>query len=142
MIEHVIARLEAEIPELANRTFGEANFAELRRKGKAPHATPCAHILPLGFQGGQADAMSGAFTQIMRETIGVILTLRDQGAIGKRIMGDVRGFVMQIVNAIAGWAPPGAMGVFALTRGQLVSADGGTFQFQIDFSINDQLRIL
>ncbi|MEM6849424.1 MAG: hypothetical protein AAF580_15385 [Pseudomonadota bacterium] len=142
MIDQVITRLDSEIPELEKRVDGAFEFAELVRTGQLPQGGIAAHVLPLGMQSRGADSAAGAFTQEFDESVGVILTLRNASRDAERILGDLRGFVMRIVNTIAGWAPTGAMGVFRFLRASLVSSTKGTFVYQIDFSINDQLRIL
>ncbi|MEL7166972.1 MAG: hypothetical protein AAGL96_15995 [Pseudomonadota bacterium] len=142
MIDQVISRLESEIAELDKRVEGAFEFAELVRTGQLPQGGVAAHVLPLGLQSRGVDSAAGAFTQEFEESVGVILTLRNAGRDAERILADLRGFVMQVVNAIAGWAPAGAMGVFRFLRASLVSSAKGTFVYQIDFSITDQLRIL
>lgn len=76
MIGEVITRLQAQVPDLANRVYGAADFSDLMRRKALPKHTPAAHVLGLGLQGGKADAVTGAFTQMFEEQIGVILTLR------------------------------------------------------------------
>lgn len=141
MIAAVISRLEAEIPELDGRVEGAFEFAELLRNGQMPNSGVAAHVLPLGLQPRPADSAAGTYTQEFDESIGVILTLRNASRDAERILGDLRGFVMQIIEAVAGWVPDGASGVFRLLRASLVSSSKGTFVYQIDFSIADQLRI-
>ncbi|GIT85406.1 hypothetical protein [Roseobacter sp. OBYS 0001] len=141
MIEDVIARLQAEIAELDHRVEGAGAFAEMMRAKRLPQHTPAAHVLPLGIAGRAADSSAGAFTQMLEETVGIILTIRDQGAMARRVLGDLRGFIFRIIEAIAGWGPTDSVGVFRFARGTLVSSSAGTFVYQMDFTIADQLRI-
>ena len=141
MIAQVIARLQAQVPALAGRVEGAADFTDLKRRNALPQQTPAAHVLPLGLRGGRADAASGAFTQMFDETIAVLLTVRSHDRTGARALEDVAPLIRAIVEAIAGWAPNDEVGVFALGRGQLVNMSAGTFVYQVDFSITDQLRI-
>lgn len=142
MIDAVISRLEAQVAELQGRVEGAGNFAELTRSKRLPQVTPAAHVLPMGFVGRGADASAGAFTQVIEEAVAVILTVRDQGQSTKAILADLRGFLMRIIEAVAGWAPVEAIGVFRFVRGSLISSAQGTFIYQLDFAITDQLRIL
>ena len=45
------------------------------------------------------------------------------------------------INAVAGWAPDDAIGVFRLVQAELIGASGGALIFEIDFALDDQLRI-
>ncbi|MEM7668983.1 MAG: hypothetical protein AAF317_07490 [Pseudomonadota bacterium] len=142
MIDAVIARLEDQIGELRDRVRGAGDLAELTRSNRLPQVTPAAHVVPLGLRGGQADGGAGAYTQPYSEAIGVILTVRSQDVIAKRVLDDLRGFILRIIDAIAGWVPPGGNAVFTFARAELASSRQGTFIYQIDFAISDQLRIL
>ena len=141
MISAVITRLEAEIAELAGRVGGAFEFGELVRSQQTPKHGIAAHVLPLGLQGKGVDSAAGAYTQETDESIGVILTLRNASRDAERILTNLDTFVMRIIQAIAGWVPDGAMGVFRFLRANLVSSTKGTFVYQIDFTIADQLRI-
>lgn len=142
MIAEVIARLQAQVPDLAGRVEGAASFADLMRRNALPQHTPAAHVLPLGLRGGKADAASGAFTQAFDETVAVLLTVRSYDRTGAPALEDVDTLIRVIVEAVAGWAPGDEVGVFALGRGQLVNMSAGTIVYQLDFTISDQLRIL
>ena len=141
MIGEVITRLESAIAELNGRVEGAFEFGELVRTGQMPNAGVVAHVLPLGLQARNANSAAGIYTQEFDESIGVVLTVRNQSHEASRILANLRDFVMRIVNAVAGWAPTDAMGVFRFLRASLISSTKGTFVYQIDFSIVDQLRI-
>lgn len=142
MISLVIARLEAEIAELQNRVEGAFEFAEMLRTKTLPQSGVGAHVLPLGFTGRAPDSAAGAFTQGIDEAVAVMLTVRNQSRDAQAILTDLRAFVMRIIEAVAGWAPAASVGVFHLKRAALVSSTAGTFVYQIDFAISDQLRII
>ena len=141
MIAAVIARIEARVPDLAGRTHGAADLAALMAANGLPQVTPAAHVLPMGLQGGRADAAAGMFTQMVDEVVGVLLTFRNAGRTGDTAMNLSRDTIMAVIAAIAGWAPAGAAGVFRLSRGQILRFAQGTLTYQIDFAIQDQLRI-
>lgn len=142
MIDAVIARLKSEVSDLSGRVEGAADFAELMRRNALPQATPAAHVLPLGLQGGQANTAAGAFVQDLRETIGVMLTFRTNDRTGSAALAKVRVHIQAVIDAICGWAPSGETGVFALTRGSLINMSAGTLVYQLEFTITDQVRIL
>tara|TARA_R110002094_G_scaffold160396_6_gene145794 strand:- start:2824 stop:3255 length:432 start_codon:yes stop_codon:yes gene_type:complete len=142
MIDDVIARLEASVPDLAYRVEGAANFAALMKSNALPQHGTAAHVLPLGLRGGNADASTGAFTQMVEEVVGIVLTVRTFSQTGDKALIELKPLIDAVVNAIAGWGPEDAMGVFRLVRGSLVTMAAGTMVYQIDFSISDQLRIL
>ena len=141
MIEAVITRLETLVPELAGRIEGAVDFAELVRSGNLPQHGVSAHVVPLGLRAKPAQTAAGSFVQGYTETLGVILTARSDTPTGKRILGDIRGFLFQVIEALCGWAPGNEIGVFTLAGGGLSSADRGAFAYRIEFSIDDQLRI-
>lgn len=141
MIDAVISRLKVQVPDLANRVEGAAEFATLRQKKRLPQITPAAHVLPLGFTGGRADAAAGAFTQMIEEVIGVVISVRSATATGARDLPAINALIKAIVAAIAGWSVADEVGVFRVLRGQLIGIEDGTIIYQIDFAISDQLRI-
>ena len=78
---------------------------------------------------------------MVAESVGVVLFLRGHDQTGARALSNLRPFIGTVINAIAGWQPSGEIGVFQLSRGALVDINGGLLSYQLDFSINDQLRI-
>lgn len=143
MVEDVIARLQSEIEELNHRVQGAGDLSELMASNRLPQSEIGAFVIPLGLASRGAESMAGAHVQSLNEVIGVLLTLRASGREGKDVLSDLRGFVLRIINAIAGWVPnENAMGVFNFTRGQVISQRSGTFVYQLEFTISDQLRIL
>ncbi len=141
LVQAVMDRLEAQVPELAGRIRGAKDIATLLEKGRLAQQTPAAHVLPLGLRGGRAEAMTGMFTQLFDEAVGVVLTVRSADAAGARVLDDIDGFLHRIIAAVAGWGPSDEVGVFVLARGQLVGTPPGAVVYQLDFTITDQLRI-
>ncbi|MBL4751459.1 MAG: hypothetical protein JKX71_12915 [Amylibacter sp.] len=142
MIDAITARLKAQVSVLEERVEGAASFANLMKSKALPTVTPAAHVIPLGLQGGAATSASGAFTQMFAETIGVILTFRTYGRTGEKALEDIGTVIRAVIEAICGWGPNDEIGVFQLSRGNLVNMSAGTIVYQLDFSITDQLRIL
>ena len=141
MIDDVISRLDDRVAVLEHRVEGAGSLADLMQRNALPQHTPTAHVLPQGLVGRAQDAGTGVFTQMFEEAVAVILTIRNHTPAGKRALDDLRGIIMAIVEALAGWAPADQTGVFRLTRGSLLNASKGTVVYQIDFSISDQLRV-
>ncbi len=142
MIAAVITRLEALVASLSKRVEGAAQFADLMKRNALPQQTPAAYVLPLGLQGGAAQAATGAFTQQFDEAVAVMLVVRSNDRTGEKALARIDVLIREIINAIAGWAPNDEIGVFKLSRGSLVNMSAGTIVFQIEFSITDQLRII
>lgn len=144
--EAVIDRLKERVPALAGRVEGALDFAQLLASGQLPATTPAANVMPFGLQGGRADASAGAFRQEYTDNVAVLLTLRTAGGgAGGQIdrARDMLGeLVIAVLRAIAGWAPGEEIGVLRLTRGALITARRGVLVYQIDFAIDDQLRII
>lgn len=141
-IDEVRARVEKFVPELAGRLEGAGRFAELIENNRLPQLTPAGFVLPGGFVGGPAQASAGLFVQNFRETVIVVVVVRVAGeALAMRAIDEVSPIVRKVVNAVAGWGPVDAPGIFVLERGELVGAKDGALVFQIDFALDDQLRI-
>lgn len=141
MIEAVEARLETLVPELAGRIQGAAEFSAALRDGAFPRGGASAFLIPMGLQGGQADAVTGHFSQEFNEVLGVLLTFTSADATGEKALKRMRPIVFAVIEALAGWAPSDEVGIFRLLRGGLTPGARGQMTYQLDFSIQDQLRI-
>lgn len=107
-----------------------------------PQTTPAGFVLPGGIAGGAADASAGMFRQGFVETVFVVLVVRVAGdALGKAGLDTMTPIVRDVVTAVAGWGPDDAPGIYALGQGELVGAKDGALVFQLDFTLEDQLRI-
>lgn len=135
-------RLET-IPVLAGRVHGAARLATLLSTGGLPQVTPAAFVLPLGIRGGTPDAVTGLYRQGIDRLWGVLLAARHAGdATGAAAHADLEPLIEATIAAIAGWGPDDAFGTFRLVKGELASLSaGGALTYQLDFAIEDQLRI-
>jgi len=141
-VDLVSARIEDKVPDLAGRTLGAGDFADLVEKNRMPQQTPAAYVLPGGYTGGEAQASAGLFVQTMSETVIVIVAVRVAGdPLHSAAVAQASPIVRQVIEGVAGWGPDEAPGVFVLSRGELVGAKDGLLIFQIDFTLMDQLRI-
>ncbi len=141
MLKAVETRLNQAIPQLSGRMGTAAQLADLMARNALPQQTPAAYVLPLGFRGGRPTAVAGAYVQPLEEVVGIVMTIRGHDRTGERALQDLRGLLVEIMTAIAGWQPAGSPGVFVFQRGQVVSMAAGAVTYQLDFSISTQLRI-
>lgn len=141
LVAEVMARIGTQVPDLAGRVDGAIAFADLMRRNALPQQTPAAHVLPLGLQGGGAEVVTGLFRQDVAEVVGVLLTLRSFTQTGSGALPELGQLIRAVIDAIAGWGPDAAIGVFRLRQGHLVNMSAGTIVYQLEFSISDQLRI-
>lgn len=140
MIDAVVARLKAEVPDLSNRVEESAFLADLLNKGRMPQGAT-AIVFPARLQGGKSQTATGYYHQEFAETLGVLLVANVGDQTGKRAMDRIRPLIFEVIAALAGWAPGEELGVFNFTRGFLASMNQGRLVYQIDMTINDQLRI-
>lgn len=137
------SRIEAACPALAGRIGTALQLADAMARNALPQVTPAAYLLALGLRGGSADASSGIYRQALDRFLGVVLVVRSAGdPLGASIADELGTLIDGTINAIAGWAPDDAIGTYRLVRGELVSLAGGAATYQLDFALDDQLRIL
>jgi hypothetical protein len=141
MIEAVKDRLKAEVSDLGNRVEGAAEFDAVRKRG-TPSRTPVAYLLPLGIVARPGDAATGVFTQPYAEALSVILLFSSNDRHGERSLNRMREIIFDVILALVGWAPGDEIGVFQLARGGLIgSGSEASFAYQLDFNIDNQLRV-
>ncbi|MEL6587601.1 MAG: hypothetical protein AAFY65_13090 [Pseudomonadota bacterium] len=141
LTQDIIGRLVDRAGLLHGRVEGAAQFAHMMAQNRLPQVTPAANVLPLGMTGGQPDAGAGMFTQMVDETVAVILTTRTGDPVkerGRQLLDDL---IDEVVLALCGWAPNDEVGVMVFVRSQLVAVKAGAVVYQIDFKLSDQLRI-
>ncbi|CDP54068.1 hypothetical protein [Devosia sp. DBB001] len=84
----------------------------------------------------------GAFTQMIDETVGVILMIRTANDVtGARGVPKLDALIWQVIEAICGSAEAGAIGDLRLTRGRMISVNAGAIFYQLDFATQLQVRI-
>lgn len=139
LADAVKARLTARA--VADRISDAAEFAALLDSNALPAAGTSAFVVPLGLRGGPDQGGSGLFVQQVEESVGVFLALREVNPAGGRARQLLPTLIEATVTAIAGWQAPGAIGVFRLTRGSVLSFAKNVLIYQIDFAATSQLRI-
>lgn len=140
LIDEVITRLKSEVPDLRS-VEGAAEFQQLVDGRVQPQHGLAAYVMPMGMRGETPLDASGEFMQPVSEVVGVVLMMSSTDALGQRATQRLSLFLSEVIEAVAGWGPSGALGVFQLLRAQMVSVQGGFLTYQIDFSIPTQLRI-
>lgn len=142
MIDAVISRIKAQVPTLSGRVDGAAEFADLMQRGSRPQCALAAYVLPLGLQGGASQASAGAFVQSVRQTVAVVIVANAADTLGLRALQTLDPLVWSVIEAIAGWdGDEDAIGIFELVRGNIITPGTGLIAYQLEFAINDQLRI-
>lgn len=140
----IAARIEAQVPDLIGRVRQAADLAELVAQKALPQAPVSAFVLPLGLRARTlGDSSANAFTQMLEESTGILLAVRAAGdSGGGRALPKIDELVSVLIAALAGWNPPSAFGVLRVARGALLSAESGLVLYQLDFSVQTQVRIL
>tara|TARA_R110000868_G_scaffold230335_6_gene483493 strand:+ start:10743 stop:11195 length:453 start_codon:yes stop_codon:yes gene_type:complete len=148
MFDAVADRLAASVTDLSGRIEPGAKLSEMIARNQMPQNTPAAFVLPLGLRGGRSEAATGIFRQTISDTLGIVLVVRSAGdATGAKASDRLTPLRNDVIRCICGWAPPSdwlsgeTIGVFTLSRGELISLSAGTLIYQLDFAIDDQLRI-
>ncbi len=144
LVADLADRITAEVADLSGRVREAAELRELVREGALPQAPVSAFVLPLGLRArSEGDAATSAFIQAVDELFAVVLVVRYAGDVtGGKALPKIDALVWAVIDAVCGWAPVAAVGVFRLSRGQLLAADAGAAQYQLDFAIQQQVRIL
>lgn len=141
-LSDVRTRLSAEVADLKGRVEFVAALAILVEQGALPQHEVCAFLVPLGFDDRGGESMANMHTQMLSEQFGVILCVKALGdTSAKRALPTIDALKDNVLHALVGWAPDNVIGVLRATRGRLVSVSKGLVIYQIDFAVQDQLRI-
>lgn len=142
LVAQLANRISDEVPALMNRIEQVAALAALTAEGALPQREIAGFVVPLGFDDRGGQSASGLHTQMLADTLGVILCVKALGdAKAKRALTTIDTLAGDVIAAVAGWAPGNVAGVFVATRGRLVSVTKGLVIYQIDFTVSRQLRI-
>lgn len=142
LVADVKTRIASAVADLSGRVEEAAELAALVRDGALPQRSPAAFVLPLGLDGREPGSVAGLFRQNVDETIAVVLVLQALGdPKAQRALTELATLIDQVVNAVCGFQPAGAIAPLQLRRGRLVSVSAGTIIYQIDFALPKQLRI-
>lgn len=138
----IIARLRDKVAGLGE-VAGAIELAALLEAKPQPRPKPIAHVVPAGLRGGAPLGATGAFVQPIDVTFAVFVTFATandpKGAKAQTVV-DV--LLVDVINAICGWAPGNTVGVFRLLGAGPRKVIPGVVVYAIEFAIQDQLRIL
>lgn len=136
-------RIEAQVAALSGHVEDIAAMAALIAEGAMPQADVSAFVCPLGFDDKGGESATGYHTQMLEDSIAVVLCVKARGDVkAKKALPTISELKDAVIDAVAGWGPNAAVGVFFVRRGRLVSAEGGLVIYQLDFTLQDQLRIV
>lgn len=144
LVDDIVARLGAQVAALTGRVQGALELSEMQRQKALPNYTPAGFVVPNGIVArGDGDASANAFLQMVDEVVSVVLVLRTAGDVrGAKTQPQLHTLIWAVINALCGWDPgAGEIGVLSLRRGRIVSFDAGTVFYQLDFAIQDQVRV-
>lgn len=143
MIAACRTRLADKITDLsADRIMGAAEFAEAVERATLPQAAFFAYLIPTGLRGGKPSSMSGMFTQPLSVTLGVVLGFRTHSPDAEAALTEIDARITQTIAAFVGWAPADQPGAFKLNSGRMTGFQKGAVFYQLEFEIDDQLRII
>jgi hypothetical protein len=133
----------ASIDGLTGRVHSAAMLSDLLARNALPQVAPAAFVLPLGFRCSKPDVSAGLYRQSIEHLVGVLLVVRSASdATGAAGLVDLDPLIKAVIEKVAGWVPgEDAIGEYFCVRGELVGMPAGTLLYQLDFAIEDQLRI-
>lgn len=142
MTPEIIARLKSSLPQVRDRVYGAAALAALMRADAVPTVTPCLHVIPTGILGKRPATATGPYVQSIERGFGVVLSLKSFDPDGALVLDDLSGLIGDVILALSGWSPnPRCVGVMVFQRAILVTFAKGAIITEIDFTLQDQLRI-
>lgn len=147
IVDEIIARLKARIPDFRGRVDGAASLAALASAEALPRVTPCAHVVPAGVTGRAETSLIGSYRQQIDRLYAVLVTIDSHDRDGARGLEEAEALIEALHQALLGWTPPGlkAQGVpnvFRLRTTSLTRFEGGKAVYQTIVAIEDQVRIL
>ncbi len=127
---------------LHGRVYSATDLAALQKTNTLGSVSPAAYTLPLGVGGGEPDASTGLFRQPVLWLDGVLLVVKVAGdATGAKAQQQMEPLIIDTINAVAGQDVDGMIGTYRLAKGELLGLAAGVLSYQLDFAIEDQLRI-
>lgn len=134
-------RLDAMVPALKDRVDFVAALAAMLEADALPQKDVFAFIAPLGLDDRGGDSLGSIHTQMLSETIGIVLCIKARGdAAARKAIPTLEELRADVLAALAGWGPDNVAGVLRVTRGRLVSISKGLVIYQLEFEVLDQLR--
>lgn len=130
------------IEAFAGRVDGALDLARLQRQNQLPQTTPAAFVIPAGLMGRDPDTVTGLYRQTYIETVAVVIVLRHHDDPRATRSGDVlNGICWDVIGAVAGVEFGETCSQAVFRRGGLVSLTDGAAVYQLEFALQDQMRI-
>lgn len=137
-----IIDLVRAIPAFQGRVQGALQLARLQQQNQLPQVTPAAFVIPTGLTGGNVTALTGLYRQTVGESVAVIIVIRSaDDPRSARAMDPLSAVCWDVIHALAGIEMGGVDGQLQFRRGFLVSLADSAAVYQLDFDLQDQMRI-
>lgn len=140
-LDTILERVKA-IPAFQGRVQGALQLARLQQQNQLPQVTPAAFVIPTGISGGAVTAVTGLYRQTIGEAVAVVIVVRSADDPRHGRAGDpLAAACWDVIHALAGTEMGDIDGQLQFRRGWLVSLADGAAVYQLDFELQDQLRI-
>lgn len=137
-----IIDLIKEIPAFQGRVQGALQLARLQQQNQLPQVTPAAFVIPTGLTGGNVTAISGIYRQSVGESVAVVIVIRSaDDPRSARAADPLAAICWEVIHALAGIEMGDIDGQLQFRRGYLVSLADSAAVYQLDFDLQDQMRI-
>lgn len=124
------------------RVQGALQLAHLQRQNQLPQVTPAAFVIPTGLAGRNVDSVTGLYRQAYVETVAIVIVIRTaDDPRSARALDPLDAICWDVIHALAGVEMGGSLGQLQFRRGFLVSLADGAVTYQLDFDLQDQMRI-
>ena len=138
----MILDLVKAIPAFQGRVHGALQLARLQSQNQLPQATPAAFVIPTGLTGGRVDAITGLYRQTVGEAVAVVVVIRSaDDPRSTRAMDPLSAVCWEVIHALSGIEMGEISGQLQFRRGFLVSLADSAAVYQLDFDLQDQMRI-
>ena len=138
----VILDLVKAIPAFQGRVQGALQLARLQSQNQLPQTTPAAFVIPTGLTGGRVDAVTGLYRQTVGESVAVVVVIRSaDDPRSTRAMDPLSAVCWEVIHALSGIEMGEISGQLQFRRGFLVSLADSAAVYQLDFDLQDQMRI-
>ena len=138
----LIMDLVQTVPAFQGRVQGALQLARLQQQNQLPQTTPAAFVIPTGLTGGAVTAMTGLCRQTVGESVAVVIVIRSaDDPRSTRTVDPLAAVCWDVIHALAGIEMDDATGQLVFRRGWLVSLADSAAVYQLDFDLQDQMRI-
>lgn len=137
-----IIDLVKAVPAFQGRVQGALQLARLQKQNQLPQVTPAAFVIPTGLTGGKVDSVTGLYRQSVGESVAVVIVIRTaDDPRSARTVDPLSAVCWDVIHALSGIEMGGIDGQLQFRRGFLVSLADSAAVYQLDFDLQDQLRI-